>query len=506
MDYEKQKDEVTALESIYNKEEFSYNEKNNQFDCTFNIFVNLPTTYYLTYKDLRHEADSTQKVQISYLPPLTLHVILPEDYPSISAPVFTLCSSWLRLSALAKLCKKLDLLWENSKQEILFTWVEFLQNETLKFLKIKEYLDMDYIYTSYKKTLEKIQILQANKETGECHKQHNSEVSKESTATKKNNSIDKRAILECPIGRNPIQVLVNYNEQRKQIEFKKNFYTCNICFTDKSGEHCTQFLPCAHTFCKDCIRGYFEVRIKEGNVQNICCPEEKCKFEATPGQIKDLVSSELFSKYDSILLSATLDTMTDIVYCPRRHCQYPVTRDLNDQMAKCPVCQYAFCVRCKMVYHGVEPCKISSAEKQRLVNEYQSASNEKKAEMEQRYGKKQLQTLIENTMSENWINDNSHNCPHCKSAIEKSDGCNKMTCSHCGTYFCWLCGMRLNPEAPYLHFRNPESKCFDMLYRDVIPDEPDDDDDFDHAEYLEYYYYTDDGDFYDEDFYDEGWN
>lgn len=52
-----------------------------------------------------------------------------------------------------------------------------------------------------------------------------------------------------------------------------------------------------------------------------------------------------------------------------------------------------------------------------------------------------------------------------------------MTCSHCGTYFCWLCGTRLNPEAPYLHFRNPESECFNMLYRGVILDELDDDDD-----------------------------
>lgn len=155
----------------------------------------------------------------------------------------------------------------------------------------------------------------------------------------------------------------------------------------------------------------------------------------------------------------------DIVYCPRRHCQYPVTRDPDDNMARCPVCQYAFCVHCKMVYHGIEPCKISSgmrlnliaiyitnsllfysvlntkslefllytininlchvlillAEKQRLLKEYQSASNEKKAEMEKYYGKKQLQTLIENVMSENWINDNSHNCPHCKTAIEVRD-------------------------------------------------------------------------------------
>ncbi|XP_011257747.1 E3 ubiquitin-protein ligase RNF14 [Camponotus floridanus] len=503
MDYEKQKDEITALESIYNEEEFSYHEENSRFDCTFKIFVNLPAKYHLTYKDLRHETESKQEVQISYLPPLTLHITLLEDYPSASAPMFTLCSSWLRPIVLSKLCKKLDLLWEYSKQEILFTWMEFLQNETLKFLKIKDHLNMDYMYTSYKKTLEKLQNLQINKEIDEqCNKQCNSGVNKENreNISKKTNVIDKRAILDCPIGKNPIQVLIDYNEKWKQIEFKKNFYTCNICFTDKLGEHCTQFLPCTHTFCKDCIKSYFEVKIKEGSVQNICCPEEKCKFEATPNQIKDLVSSELFSKYDSLLLSTTLDTMTDIIYCPRRHCQYPVTCDPDDHMAKCPVCQYAFCVRCKMVYHGVEPCKISSAEKQRLLSEYQSASNEKKAEMEKRYGKRQLQTMIENTMSENWINDNSHNCPHCKTAIEKSDGCNKMTCSNCGTYFCWLCGTRLNPETPYIHFRNPDSKCFNMLYRGVIPDEPDDDDDFDfHAEYLDYY--SEDEEYiYDEDF------
>lgn len=286
MDREKQKDEITALESIYNEEEFSYREESDRYDCTFKIFVNLPTEYHLSYKDLRHEEDSTQKAQISYLPPLMLHVVLPEDYPSVLAPSFTLCSSWLRPSALAKLCKKLDSLWESNKQEILFTWVGFLQDETLQFLKIKEHLNMDYMYTSYKKTLEKLQASQANKAVDESS-QSNSETHKDSNVSKK--TIDKRVILDCPVGRNPIQMLIDYNEKRKQIEFKKNFYTCNICFTDKSGEHCTQFFPCTHTFCKDCIRGYFEVRIKEGNVQNIYCPEDNCKFEATPGQVTDML-------------------------------------------------------------------------------------------------------------------------------------------------------------------------------------------------------------------------
>jgi len=300
MDYEKQKDEVTALESIYTEEEFSYHEENGRFECTFKIFVNLPTKFHLSYKDLRHEADLAQEVQISYLPPLTLHVTLPEDYPSTSAPTFMLCSSWLYPVVLSKLCKKLDSLWENNKQEILFTWVEFLQDKTLSFLKIKDCLDMNCMYTSYKRTIEKLQGSQVNKEISEPNKQYNNEVNRESGVSKKTSIIDKRAILDRPIGRNPIQMLIDYNEKRKQIEFKKNFYTCNICFTDKAGEHCTQFLPCAHTFCKDCIRGYFEVKIKDGNVQNICCPEEKCKFEATPGQVTIAI---LYYNYIGFILS-----------------------------------------------------------------------------------------------------------------------------------------------------------------------------------------------------------
>lgn len=293
MDTEKQRDEITALESIYNQEEFSYIEKDDQFECLLKISVNLPDKYCLQYNELRDGVVSPQKVQISYLPPLILHVVLPKDYPSRSAPKFTLSCSWLYPSALAKLCKKFDLLWNREKQEILFIWVEFLQNETLEFLKIKEYLNMNYVYEFYKRALERSQISQTNNKVDEpskhCNNEDNEKKKKLTKQTKnivkKVNFFDKRAILDYPVAKNPIQILISYNEKLEQIEFKKRFYTCNICFTDKSGEYCTQFMPCSHIFCKDCIKDYFEIKIKEGHVKNIHCPEEKCKFEATPGQV-----------------------------------------------------------------------------------------------------------------------------------------------------------------------------------------------------------------------------
>ncbi|KAK2580463.1 hypothetical protein KPH14_006205 [Odynerus spinipes] len=520
MDSEKQKDEITALESIYNEEEFSYHKEEKLYECTFKIFINLPTEYHFTYCDSRNPEEPAEKVQISHLPPLSLYVTLPENYPSTTPPKFTLCSSWLCQPPLAKLCRKLDKLWEENKgQEILFVWIGFLQDETLEFLNIETCLSINYLYTAYKIALEKAQSPQKHKEEHDTKQLPSSENSKhgvtkhtsntcskselqrERYKEKKHRNIDKRAISDCPFGKNPVQFLIDYNEKRNQIEFNKSLYTCKVCFTDKLGEHCMKFLPCSHIFCKDCISGYMEVKIKDGSVQSISCPEEKCTSEATPGQVKDLVSPEMFAKYDSILLNVTLDTMTDIVYCPRRHCQYPVSRELNEQMANCPVCQYAFCVYCKMVYHGIEPCKVNSAEKQQLVNEYQAASDDKKLKMEQRYGKKQLQILVENTMSENWITSNSHHCPHCNAAIEKSDGCNKMTCWKCKTYFCWLCGRKLNPQAPYLHFRNPESQCFNMLYHGLIPNEDDEEDDLDFpAIYLDYDLEDHNPDFFNNDF------
>lgn len=38
--------------------------------------------------------------------------------------------------------------------------------------------------------------------------------------------------------------------------------------------------------------------------------------------------------------------------------------------------------------------------------------------MEQRYGKKQLQTLVDTSLSENWLFNNSKKCPNCNAAIE----------------------------------------------------------------------------------------
>ncbi|RWS23153.1 E3 ubiquitin-protein ligase RNF14-like protein, partial [Leptotrombidium deliense] len=62
-----------------------------------------------------------------------------------------------------------------------------------------------------------------------------------------------------------------------------------------------------------------------------------------------------------------------------------------------------------------------------------------KAELEKKYTKKKLEEEVEKELSNQCIKRKCKQCPICNVNIEKFEGCNKITCAKCKTYFCWLC-------------------------------------------------------------------
>jgi len=53
-----------------------------------------------------------------------------------------------------------------------------------------------------------------------------------------------------------------------------------------------------------------------------------------------------------------------------------------------------------------------------LREEYLSADDAQKKSLEQRYGRKNIQKLVEDSFSEDWLNDNAKKCPQCSAHIE----------------------------------------------------------------------------------------
>ncbi|XP_030583220.1 E3 ubiquitin-protein ligase RNF14-like [Archocentrus centrarchus] len=136
-DSEEQEDELLALQSIFDADEFVRDESESAGEIR--VSVELPADFSVVLR----EGESLRQYDISFLPPLLLTFELPEDYPSSSPPSFTLTCSWLTHTQLAALGAHLTDLYEaTGGAVVLFSWVQFLREDALNFLNIHSKLEL----------------------------------------------------------------------------------------------------------------------------------------------------------------------------------------------------------------------------------------------------------------------------------------------------------------------------------------------------------------------------
>lgn len=463
-DKEAQENELLALASIYG-DEFKRAESVQGGESR--ISVDLPQNFiiYVRGNPTENPQDREFECTVCFLPPIVLNFELPDDYPSTSPPTFSLSSKWLSRTQLTVLCKHLDNLWEeNQGCEVLFAWMQFLKEETLAFLNIT---------SPYEPKICE-QGKEQNRKTNEDHVS----CSIAGVATAQEENLDTRAVQDIESLSNLIREILDFDQAQREKCFNSKMYLCNICFSEKIGVECMYFMDCKHVYCKTCLKDYFEIQIRDGQVHCLNCPEPKCSSVATPGQVKELVDEQLFARYDRLLLQSSLDLMTDVVNCPRPCCQTPVMQEPGCTMGICSRCNYAFCTLCRKTYHGISPCKVTAENLVDLRNEYLEADEATRKFLDQRYGKRVIQKALEEMESEEWLEKNSKLCPCCGTHIEKLDGCNKMTCTGCLQYFCWICMRPLSRGNPYQHFNDVTSPCFNRLFQ-VLQNDADLDEDED---------------------------
>ncbi|XP_043925216.1 E3 ubiquitin-protein ligase RNF14-like isoform X2 [Protopterus annectens] len=96
-DIEAQEDELLALAGIYNEDEFNRTESSQGGEIR--ICLTLPP-HFRVLVDGRNEQ---LEYIVEFLPPIILRFDLPVDYPSASAPAFTLHCKWLSESQVKQL-------------------------------------------------------------------------------------------------------------------------------------------------------------------------------------------------------------------------------------------------------------------------------------------------------------------------------------------------------------------------------------------------------------------
>jgi E3 ubiquitin-protein ligase RNF14 len=291
------------------------------------------------------------------------------------------------------ICDKLEGLWNESKMEILYTWFSFLQNEVLTWLGYSTELDVTHIINVKPKWITKTEAnFEPNKHNSS--KDNNITTVSKLALTKSSKSgrnekfviefkpqlnrglgtYDQRAACDL-IGVDLIPHLKAYNEFKEKETFNKSYITCNICFSLCLGEESAVF-PCNHMACRKCIKEYFTTLVTEGSVNLLKCPETKCDTSAPPNLVKELISAQLFKKYDELLKASVIASMADIYYCPRKMCGIPVMAESDSSLAHCTSCGYAFCKNCKFSYHGLDPCQIfrNAKERKQILDKYREAT------------------------------------------------------------------------------------------------------------------------------------
>ncbi|KAI5010831.1 hypothetical protein ZWY2020_012968 [Hordeum vulgare] len=211
-----------------------------------------------------------------------------------------------------------------------------------------------------------------------------------------------------------------------EIVLSKGDLTC----VEDGGDNraCVDFikLPCHHFFCQKCMQTYCKMHVKEGTVVKLLCPDTKCEGVVPPNILKRLLGEDEFERWEGLLLQRTLGAMADVVYCPR--CQTACLEDAGDE-AVCSSCLFSFCTLCRGA----------------VMLGWNVYLQKKNLLFWRRY-----QKVMDEVRSIKEILKDAKQCPRCKMAISKIEGCNKMTCWNCGRFFCYQCNAAISG---YDHFK-----------------------------------------------------
>ncbi|XP_049914093.1 probable E3 ubiquitin-protein ligase RNF217 [Epinephelus moara] len=218
--------------------------------------------------------------------------------------------------------------------------------------------------------------------------------------------------------------------------------SCRVCLEEKTIAP----LPCCRkAVCDECLKLYVSPQVRVAKTY-IICPIPECSGYLEEGVVISHLASEDVAKYRYFLELSQLDSSTKP--CPQ--CSHFTSlkghnpsRSEHKYKIQCSNCQFVWCFKCHAPWHNGVKCR------------------------DYRKGDKLLRSwasVIEHGQR------NAQKCPQCKIHIQRTEGCDHMTCTQCNTNFCYRCGER------YRHLRffgdhTSNLSVFGCKFR-YLPDKP----------------------------------
>ncbi|XP_068610161.1 E3 ubiquitin-protein ligase RNF217 [Brachionichthys hirsutus] len=195
--------------------------------------------------------------------------------------------------------------------------------------------------------------------------------------------------------------------------------SCRVCL------ECKAIAPlpcCSKAVCDECLKLYVSSQVRMAK-SDISCPIPECGGYLEEGLVFSHLANEDLAKYRYFLELSQLDTGTKP--CPQcshftslKECN--LDHSEHKYKIQCNSCQFVWCFKCHAPWHNGLKCR------------------------DYRKGDKLLRTwasVVEHGQR------NAQKCPRCKIHIQRTEGCDHMTCTQCNTNFCYRCGER------YRHLR-----------------------------------------------------
>ena len=188
---------------------------------------------------------------------------------------------------------------------------------------------------------------------------------------------------------------------------------------------------CGHDCCRECMRNH--VLNEFGNMNNFpCrCPRSAVGCENFLTQTESLQcldyneQNEFLKKERKKIISVC----ADIQQCTQPDCEGHAEMVGGNTNFECPVCQHRYCVEC-----GADDWHLNATCEQHR----------------EQYREWEQNNAEGDAMMDEYMKDKS-TCPQCKNGVEKTEGCNHMTCI-CGQHFCYLCDASFGANEVSQHF------------------------------------------------------